>query len=175
MRLKRTMAGTTAILALLAWPARSLATLDGSNSGAYTSARFTGDDGGPAITSAPEHLDLTIFSSANETCTPPFGPWLDDFAYEAMVVGNGTVSYGSAAGKIETDAKAVPEVVEPGAGNPNGPTYNQDASTVDATIHLDFEEDGVVTGGASGTPVTVTVNFMIESTGVMVGGHPSFD
>jgi hypothetical protein len=175
MERKRALAGSAAVLALLVPPTRAFATLDGSNSGSSAIARFTGEFVGPSVTSVADEVSVTLFNSANESYTPPFGPWLDDFSYEAHIVGSGTVSYGSAAGEIQTDASAVPEFVQPAPGNPSGPAYISDTSLVDATLHLDFEEEGVVTGGAPGTPVTLTVNFMLQATGTMVGGHPSFD
>jgi hypothetical protein len=175
MQRKRALAGSAAVLAVLGLPARAFATLDGSNSGSTATARFTGEFVGPTVTSVADEVSVTLFNSANEAYTPPFGPWLDDFLYESTIVGSGTVSYGSAAGEIETEASAVPEFVEAAPGNPSTPVYNSDASTVDATLHLDFQEDGVVTGSAPGTPVTLTVNFVLQATATMVGGHPSFD
>jgi hypothetical protein len=173
MRQMPAMAGA-AMLGLLVWPARSLATLDGSNSGSTASARYTGNFVGPTVTSSPDQVKVEIFNSANETLE--LGPlYMGDFAYESTIVGTGTVTYGSAAGTIETEASATPESVEPAKNNQNGPAYNQDASAVDATFHLIFQEDGVVTGGAPGTPVTLAVNLMVQAMGIMVGGHPSFD
>ena len=80
-------AGMAGILMLLVLPERALASLDGANSGASATARFTGDDDEPTITSLPDSLSLTLSSAASETYTPAFGPWLDDFEYQATILG----------------------------------------------------------------------------------------
>ena len=174
MQLKRAMAGTAAILALFVWPAPVLAILDGSLSHAAAIARFTDDSGAPTITSFPEQLEVTLSNTASESYTPAFGPWLDDFGFTANVLGMGTVRYGSATGALQAHASATPEFVAPGMGNPNLPVYLSEQSSVLTVLRLDFEENVVVSGGAPGTPVTLSVNLMVQSLGTMVGGHPTF-
>jgi hypothetical protein len=170
---KRSRAETAAILALCVWPARALATLDGSNSGASASAHFTADQAGPTVTSFPDHVSLTLSATASETYVPPLGPWQDDFDYEAFVLGSGTITYGSAAGRFQMEASTMPDFVNP--TSPGSPEYNDGLCEVSASIQLEFQEDGTVTGGAPGTPVTLTLNFLIQSEATLVGGHPSFE
>jgi hypothetical protein len=173
MRWNRANAGTAAILALCVSPTLALASLDGSNSSASAVARFTGDQAGPTVTPFVDHVSLTLAATASETYAPPFGPWQDDFEYEAFVLGSGTIAYGSAAGRFQMEARSIPDFVAPTTSGP--PEYNNDLSEVDASMQLEFQEDGTVTGGAPGTPVTLTLNLRIQSEAILVGGHPSFE
>ena len=88
-------------------------------------------------------------------------------------IGSGTLRYGSATGALQLDASSTPEFVLPVNPGPL-PEGNFNTSQVRAVMRLRFQEEGTVTGGALGTPVTLTVNLVVESEGVLLGGHPEF-
>jgi hypothetical protein len=173
MRPKGSTAGSAAILALCVWSAPARATLDASNSHATAIARFTADEGGPVVTSFPDHVSLTLSATASEAFVPPFGPWSGQFEYDASVVGSGTIAYGSANGTLEMEASTMPDVLAP--TNPGPPATNEGLSEVSASMQLLFQEDALVTGGAPGTPVTLSVNFLLQSQATLDGGHPNFE
>lgn len=170
---RRAAAGLAAVVALCLWPARGLATLDASLSSASAVARFTAEDVGPTVTPFPDELAVALSATASESFVPAFGPWQGGFEYAATAIGSGTLRYGSATGALELDASSTPEFVLPVNPGPL-PEGNFQTSQVRGVMRLRFEEDATVTGGAAGTPVTLTVNLMVESEGVLLGGHPEF-
>lgn len=172
MRSTRSRVGTAVILALCLWPARALAILDGSNSSAAAIARYTGDDAGPTVTAFSDHIAVELTAMATETLTPSFGPWQGHFEYAAQVVGSGTAAHGSASGTLAVEATTTPDLLLP--VNPGLPIYNTDISDVFASLQLDFREDVIVTGGVPGTPVTLTVHFLLDAEAGLAGGNPSF-
>jgi hypothetical protein len=154
--------------ALLVCPPQALATLSASG-GALATARFEGESVLASLTSFPGGLTATISANASDTEDLPNPPYPVDFEYDAFVLGEGTVYYGSAHGAIHAEASSKPESVQPSDLGP--PLLNAYDSEVSGVLHLGFQENVVVTGGAAGAPVTLTFHFMIQSTAVPGGGN----
>ncbi|HEX2484373.1 MAG TPA: hypothetical protein VHQ66_03685, partial [Myxococcota bacterium] len=158
-------------LAGLAGPIPALAELDG-DAFVAVGAQFEGADVPGVVETLGDRVNVTV--SAIKTKGVDLGPtYAGDFNFEAMGFGSATGFYGGGFGMLSGTAEASPQEVESLVGGPPlGNTYN---SEVDGTVQVGFIETGVVTGPAAGTPVTLQINFLLESSSAVGGGNPSFE
>lgn len=170
MRWMRMRLAAAAGLAGLAGPVSALAALDGDGFVAVA-AQFEGVDVPGVVEALGDRVNVTV--SGIKTKGVELGPtYADDFSYEAMMFGSATGFYGGGFGTLTGSAEAEPEEVESLDGG--SPLANPHTSVVDGTIQVSFIETAVVTGPAPGTPVTLEVNFLLESSSAFGGGNLSF-
>jgi hypothetical protein len=134
-------------------------------------AQFEGADVPGVVETLGDRVNVTV--SGIKTKGVDLGPtYADDFSYEAMMFGSASGFYGGGFGTLSGTAEAKPEEVESLDGG--SPLANPHTSVVDGTIQVSFIETAVVTGPAPGTPVTLEVNFLLESSSAFGGGNLSF-
>lgn len=164
-------------LALAAAPRESGAQLTASLSHGNTAVTNGGPDNGPAqVSLAPgaDQVGVGLHGSSSGVVDLIDTLWSADFVYSSLITGAGLVEWGQASGDLSIDVSAQPEVVDPVPPNANGPLGNTGFAMADGILILQFVDTGTVTSAtlAAGTPVTIEVSFLVDSTAAPPAAHP---
>jgi hypothetical protein len=162
--------GLGCLLALASAPRESGAQLADASTG-FAFARFFANAADVDVTVGSGVLAVALGATAVDVLDLPDDQWLADFDYEATLVGSGSVSWGQAAGALDLETSAVPELSLPAPGNPNDPLYNLDSAQAGGQVVLTFTELGTITSDTlpPGTPVEVALNGRVDSTSSVHG------
>ncbi len=145
-----------------------------SSAGTHGSAVAYGTAEAAAVSSVPGPQGLTVSMGAAATRSLGLNPalWLEDFTWEATVLGTGEVDYGIATAAVSLSASAKPQLVYATPLNQgNGPLANNGNAVADALLALEFDDTVTVTSStlAAGAPVSLEFHFTIASTDVGIG------
>lgn len=165
---------------LLASTASRSAEAQLSSAGSHGSAVAYGTADAADVSSVPGPGGLAVSMAAAATRSLGLSPalWLEDFTWDAAVLGSGEVDYGVATAAVSLSASAKPELTHATPLNQgNGPLANNGNAVADALLVLEFDDTMTVTSPtlAAGTPVSLEFHFAIASIDVSVGaGLDSF-
>lgn len=157
-------------LVALAAPREAGAQLFQASSG-FAFAAFTENSASVTETPGPDRLDVTLGATANEVQDLDDDQYLDDFKWEAMMLGTGSVTWGSASGTLSLETSATPQAAQPAPGGALQPMLNLGNAQAGGTVYLRFTELGLITSQtlAAGSPVTVDLNCHVDALGFVSG------
>lgn len=148
-----------------------------SSTGTHGSAVAYGTADTADVSSIPGPDGLSVSMGAAATRSLGLSPalWLEDFTWDASVLGTGEVDYGVATAAVSLTASAKPEFTYATPLNQgNGPLANSGNAVADALLALEFDDTVTVTSStlAAGTPVSLELHFAIASTDIIIGAGP---
>jgi hypothetical protein len=154
----------------LAAPREAAAQLSQASSG-FALADLTEGPSSVTETPGPDRLDVTLGATAEEIEDLDDDQYLDDFKWEAMMLGTGSVTWGSFSGALSLQTSATPQAARPAPGGPLQPLVNAGNAQAGGTVHLRFSELGLITSQtlAVGSPVTVELNCRVDTLGFVSG------
>lgn len=157
-------------LVALAAPREAAAQLFQASSG-FALADLTEGPAGVTETPGPDRLDVTLGATAEEFQDLDDDQYLDDFKWEAMMLGTGSVTWGSASGTLSLHTSATPQAAQPAPGGALQPMVNIGNAQAGGTVYLRFTELGLITSQtlAAGSPVTVDLNCRVDTRGFVSG------
>jgi hypothetical protein len=157
-------------LVALAAAREAAAQLSQASSG-FALAASTEGPAGISETPGPDRLDVTIGAAAEELQDLDDDQYLDDFQWEAMMLGTGSVTWGSASGTLSLQTSATPQAAQPAPGGAPQPLVNAANAQAGGTVSLRFTELGLITSQtlAAGSPVTVDLNCRVDTRGFVSG------
>jgi len=163
-------------LALAAAPRESDAQLTASLSHGNTAVTNGGPDNGPAQVSlapGPGQVGVGLDGSSSGVVDLLDTLWSADFVYSSLIAAAGLVEWGQASGDLSIDVSAKPELAE-AVPPATGTLANNGFATADGILILQFVDTGTVTSATleAGTPVTIEVSFLVDSTAARPAAHP---
>jgi hypothetical protein len=132
------------------------------------------DDADVIVTpTSPDLLDVTVDATATDGDSFP-GLYDGSFDYQCLLIGVGSLEYGSASGTLSLAASSTPDFLE-GIGANKGNTFsNSGRADGEALLELQFDDVGTVVSDTlpNGTPVLLEFTYVLESTAVLTGAPP---
>lgn len=119
---------------------------------------------------SPDLLDVTVDATASEGESFP-GLYDGSFQHECLLLGVGSLGYGSASGTLSLETSSKPDSLAGIGGNTGNTFYNNGNARGSALLELQFDDVGTVVSSTlpNGTPVQLDFTYTLESIAILTG------
>jgi hypothetical protein len=153
-----------------AWAAPDAAAQLTQTSSGFAFARIVDVTASVQEMPGPNQLDVTLGATATDVLDLADDQYLEDFVYDAKLLGAGSATWGAASASLSLEASSKPRTSPPAPGGPPQALENTASAQAGGRVQFAFEELGILTSASlpAETPVDVVLHCSSRSLGTVL-------